>query len=45
MAQRAKSKKRPLRPPFLVTIATLAGTTVAEAISDLSSQVANNTTL
>jgi hypothetical protein len=25
MAQRAKSKKRPLRPPFLITVATLAG--------------------
>jgi hypothetical protein len=25
MAQRAKGKKRPLRPPFLITVATLAG--------------------
>ena len=31
--------------PQDVTLTTLAGTTVAQAISDLSSQVANNTTL
>src|SRR5207245_7388175 len=34
-----------LSAPADVTLTTLAGTTVAEAISDLSSQVANNTTL